>query len=99
MLGDILGLPPKGKTWRMKNNNPWDDRQLLKRVHDGYAEDPLIQVVLTKPEKHSKYFRVKDELVWIKNFCQQEVLCIPRQKELVTMLLTKAHEIMGHYRA
>ena len=92
-------MPPEGKTWRVKNDDPWDDCWLLKKVHDGCKEDPLIWIILAKPEEHSKYFRVKDGLAWTKNFRQQEVLCIPRQKELITALLTRAHEIMGHYGA
>jgi hypothetical protein len=52
--------------------------------------------MLANPENHKQYFRITNGVIWTKNFCDTEVICVPRENLLITKLLTKAHE-MGHY--
>jgi hypothetical protein len=95
--GDILGHSPTGQPPMLDNENPEEDQQLLQTIKDNYEKDLLTRTMLANPENHKKYFRVSKGLIWTKNFHGTEVICIPRENSLITQLLTKAHEVVGHY--
>ena len=96
-LGDILGLPASGRNWRIDGDDPHDDRSLLQTIKDNYDNDPLTSIVLANPQAHDKLFRVEDGVIWTNNQQGERVLCVPRENRLITQLLTKAHELVGHY--
>ena len=96
-LASALGKPVTGMTIEQLSYDPLDERALLATVKEGYDKDPLTRMVLAEPDKHSRYFDIDDEMVWTKNNSGTRVMCVPRDKPLLTELLTKAHEIMGHY--
>ena len=96
-LGDTLGIPAGGRVRALNDGDVEEDRRLLKAIKENYDKDPLTRIVLANPDNHKTYFRVTDGIIWTKNFRDQEVVCIPREKPLVTQILTKAHEVVGHY--
>jgi hypothetical protein len=96
-LGDILGQPTRCKATPPVQNNEHEDRLLLQTIKDNYDKDPLTQTVLTSPDNHRQHFRAVNGILWTKNFRRAEVICVPRENSLITQLLTKAHEIVGHY--
>ena len=96
-LADSLGIPSSGKVHALNHDDPAEEQQLNKLIKDGYGQDPLTRSVLVNPDHHKRYFRMSDGLIWTKNFRGQEVVCVPRESSLTTRILTKAHEIVGHY--
>src|ERR1700724_4028880 len=42
-------------------------------------------------------FTVRDDLIWKRNLRGDEVLCLPRDRELLLEILTQAHESVGHF--
>ena len=76
----------------------WVTQRLLSMIKTNYEKDPLTRSMLANPNDHQKYFHISNELIWTKNFRGVEVICVPRENSLITQLLTKAHEIVGHYR-
>jgi len=96
-LADTLGIPSSGKVHTLNHDDPAEEQQLNKLIKDGYGQDPLTRSVLANPDHHKRYFRMSDGLIWTKNFRGQEVVCVPRESSLTTRILTKAHEIVGHY--
>jgi hypothetical protein len=53
--------------------------------------------MLANPNNHKQHFRMVNGLLWTKNFHNTEVICVPRENNLIMQLLTKAHKIVGHY--
>jgi len=53
--------------------------------------------VLAKPEQHTKSFTIREGLIWTPNLKGLQVLCLPRDRALLTQVLTQAHEIVGHF--
>jgi hypothetical protein len=96
-LGDILGLPLARTTLTLNQGNEVEDPLLLQSIKSNYEWDPLTRAVLANPDNHKQYFRITDGVIWTKNFCDAEVICEPRENSLITQILTKAHEIVGHY--
>lgn len=74
-----------------------EDKALRRMIKGNYDKDPLTRSVLTNPNNHKTFFRLTDGLLWTKNFRDQEVICVPREKSLITQLLARAHKIVGHY--
>jgi hypothetical protein len=97
MLGDILGALPARAMPTTNRGSEEEDRHLLQSIKDNYEWDPLTRTVLANPDNHKQYLRITDGVIWTKNFHDTEVICVPRENSLITQLLTKAHEIMGHY--
>ena len=65
-------------------------------VQSGYKDDKLLALVIKKPEYYPT-FTVRDNLIWRKNIHGDEVLCLPRDHELLLEILTKAHDTVGHF--
>ena len=40
---------------------------------------------------------MKNGIIWTRDKMAQEVMCVPREKQLVTKLVMTAHELLGHY--
>ena len=73
-----------------------NDDMFKKRVRDGYEADKLFSAVLERPGDY-KLFRKKESLLWTKNLIQEEVLCVPRDRELVHEIVSQAHKTLGHF--
>jgi len=65
-------------------------------VKGGYPEDKLFSAIFEKPADY-KLFLEQEGLVWMKNLIDEEVLCIPRDCDLVHKIVTQAHETLGHF--
>jgi hypothetical protein len=72
------------------------DDVFLQRVKLAYTDDKLFASIMEKPDDY-KGFTVKDTLIWTLNQRGDEVLCIPRARELVTEIIDQAHDTLGHY--
>ena len=66
------------------------------RIRAGYKNDKLLALVIEKPEDYLT-FTVRDNLIWRKNIRGDEVLCLPRDCELLLKILIQAHEAVGHF--
>jgi hypothetical protein len=96
-LGDILGLPSSGRVRALYSDEPEEDKRMIQSIKDNYARDPLTRMVLANPGDHKKFFSTADGLIRTKNYQGQDVVCVPRENNLITRLLSKAHEVVGHY--
>ncbi len=96
-LEDIIGLPPNKSTVPLLGNSPDADERIIREIKRSYEQDPLTKMVLTNPENHKQSFQLKDGLLWTKNIKGEYTICVPRDKKLLTKILTQAHEIVGHY--
>jgi len=72
------------------------DSAFKQHVRSGYKDDKLLALVIEKPEDYPT-FTVKNNLIWRKNIRRDEVLCLPRDRELLLEILTQAHETVGHF--
>ena len=86
-----------GQTKQQLAYDPFNDRRLLEEIELGYEQDPLTRIVLAKPADHAKYFAMKDGIIWTRDRVAREVMCVPWEKQLITKLVTTAHELLGHY--
>ena len=73
-----------------------NDDAFLKRVKDGYEGDKFFALIKEKPEEY-KLFQESKALLWTKNIAEDEVLCIPRDRELIHEIISQAHETLGHF--
>jgi len=97
MLEDIIGLPPNKETVSLLGGIPEKDAAMIRTIKESYSKDPLTSMVLSNPENHRQSFRIKDGLIWTKNNKDEYTICVPRNKEIISDILSKAHEIVGHY--
>jgi len=96
IVEDILGFGPTGPP-----NKPLEDPLTNKRwarsIKDGYANDPTLSLILENPNHHTKLFTIRDRIIWTKNTSGADAVCLPNDQELITKVLTQAHETIGHY--
>ena len=95
-LSDSLGKTVNKNTRPLRDEGSQDDHKLLNVVRNGYMDDKLFRLVLESPEHHPS-FRERDGLIWRKNLQGDDVICVPRNRELITTIITGAHEILDHY--
>ncbi len=62
------------------------------KVRSGYAADPVLSKVLSNTDQ-PKAFRVENGLLYKKGTDDSIVLCIPNDRELITVLLNQGHEM------
>ena len=96
VLGDVLGNPATGRTRALIEDNA-EGHRLKQTIKNSYDQDPLTRVVLINPTNHKQYFRLVDGLIWTRNHQRDDVVCVPRENSLITRIVSKAHEIVGHY--
>ena len=89
-----------GEVLLRRNNNPppktKSDDAFLKRVKGGYEADTLFATIKEKPEEY-KLFQEREALLWTKNSIEDEVLCVPRDRELIQEIISQAHDTLGHF--
>ena len=76
--------------------NRFEDNEFKQHVKQEYKNDKLLLLVVEKPKDYPA-FAVRGELVWKKNLQGDEVLCLPRDRQLIGDILTQAHEMVGHF--
>ena len=54
-------------------------------------DNKLLSLIVEKPKDYPT-FMVRDELVWKQNFQGDEVLCLPRDHQLIVDILMQAHK-------
>jgi len=86
----IYDRPNNAKSGRLM------DIAFKQHVRAGYKDDKLLTLVIEKPEDYPT-FTVRDNLIWRKNIRGDEVLCLPRDRELLLEILIQAHETVGHF--
>jgi len=65
-------------------------------IMKGYANDKLFNLITKDMAKYPS-FNMKDNTLWTKNIHSNEVICIPRERKIITQILDKAHSILGHF--
>ena len=90
-LADVLYNCPNN------SKSSWLDEDTFKQcIQLGYKEDKLLSLVIEKPVDYL-IFTVQDNLVWKLNLQGDDVLCVPRNCELILKILNQAHKTMGHF--
>ena len=74
----------------------FNDEEFLGEVKEGYLKDTLFQLIQIQPKDYRE-FSIIEGLVWRKNIKGDKVLCLPRNHDLLTRILSQAHETMEHY--
>jgi hypothetical protein len=76
--------------------NLTNDDEFIVDIKKEYHNDKIFSVVLDKPSEHPT-FHIKDGIIWRKNSHENNVTCIPRNRAMITKIITQAHEIVGHF--
>jgi hypothetical protein len=89
---------PKGYPCHPLESTPtvMGDDEFLNTVKSEYEQDTLFAIVLKQPDKH-KGFMMHNSLLWRTNTCGDEVLCIPWNPKVITMVMDQAHATLGHF--
>ncbi|KAF8989576.1 hypothetical protein BDQ17DRAFT_1168311, partial [Cyathus striatus] len=65
-------------------------------LKDGYLDDRLFSIILNELEAYP-CFPVHNSLIYMQNLAKEEVICIPHNHELITIILDQAHQILSHF--
>jgi hypothetical protein len=95
-LADSLGKTANGKAQPLRKEDSDEDRRLLNRIRNGYKDDKLFKFVVGATEKYP-LFKERGGILRKKNLQGEDVICVPRIRELISTILTNAHEIIGHF--
>jgi hypothetical protein len=83
-----------------RNNAPApklpNDDEFIMKIKAAYANDKLFSLVMNQPKEHPT-FEIKDGIIWFTNHNKNRVTCVPRNRDLITEVLTQAHQIVGHF--
>jgi hypothetical protein len=80
----------------LQGENSSDKARLLQDIKRGYTNDKLFDLIKKDVTKYPS-FSIKDNTIWTKNIHGNEVICIPRERKIITHILDKAHSILGHF--
>jgi Integrase zinc binding domain/Integrase core domain len=73
---------------------------IVESIQRGYKEDKLFSKILEEPNRYST-FKMRDNLMYSKNFAGEEVLCIPRtmhdRRRLTEIIIDQGHAALGHF--
>ncbi|KAG6881782.1 hypothetical protein C0995_000636 [Termitomyces sp. Mi166 len=70
--------------------------QMCAHILQGYKKDQMYVKILDKPTEHSQ-FTIEWKLIYTVNMEGAKVLCVPRDRLLITTILDQAHTIVGHF--
>ncbi|KAG6834726.1 hypothetical protein H0H93_007798, partial [Arthromyces matolae] len=62
------------------------------RVIDHYPNDKMYVEILEHINDHP-LFEIREQLIWTHNLKGDAVMCVPRNRELITEILIQAHEV------
>jgi hypothetical protein len=83
---------------RQENKQPatLNNDGFIQMIKDYYPRNKLFELILEKPEDYNA-FSVQEEIIWTVNPHGDEVVCVPRNRELIMQLIDQAHTVLGHY--
>ncbi|KAG6872678.1 hypothetical protein C0993_001990, partial [Termitomyces sp. T159_Od127] len=73
-----------------------EDAQLRARIRKGYSQDKFYVEILDKPAEHPR-FVIEHKLIYMVSPAGVKVVCVPRDRSLITTILDQAHRIVGHF--
>ncbi|KAG6872112.1 hypothetical protein C0992_009858, partial [Termitomyces sp. T32_za158] len=73
-----------------------EDAQLRARIRRGYSQDKFYVEILDKPMEHPR-FVIEQKLIYMMSPAGAKVVCVPRDRSLITTILDQAHRIVGHF--
>ncbi|KAG6896844.1 hypothetical protein C0995_010997, partial [Termitomyces sp. Mi166 len=77
-------------------NREHAEAQMRAHILQGYKKDRMYVTILDKPTEHSQ-FTIEQKLIYTVNMERAKVLCVPRDRLLITTILNQAHNIVGHF--
>ncbi|KAG6869463.1 hypothetical protein C0995_002923, partial [Termitomyces sp. Mi166 len=77
-------------------NSEHGEVQMCAHILQGYKKDRMYVEILDKPTEHSR-FTIERKLIYTVNMEGAKVLCVPRDRLLITTILDQAHTIVGHF--
>ena len=95
-LADSLGKTTNVRVQPLRKEDSDNDRLLLNKIRNGYKDDKLFKFVTAEVNKYP-LFTEKGGILWKKNLQGEDAICVPRDRDLVTKILTDAHGILGHF--
>jgi hypothetical protein len=95
-LGDSLGKTPNITT-PLRYEGSKEDIRILNWIWNGYKADKLFKFIIETLEKYPSFTR-KDGLLHKANLLKEEVICIPRDRELVTDIPIRCPQHYGALR-
>jgi len=72
------------------------DDTFMDSIRKGYTEDKLFSRILENTADFPA-FKLHEGIIWWSNPKGDRVTCIPRDRELITTVITQAHEVVGHF--
>ncbi|RDB20552.1 Transposon Tf2-6 polyprotein [Hypsizygus marmoreus] len=72
------------------------DQSFIRKIRLGYASDKLFELVQTATQDYPA-FKVREKLIWTTNLRGDEVVCVPRDRALITLIIEQAHSTLGHF--
>ena len=85
-----------GNARALHGENSSENARLLRDIKKGYANDKLFNLIKEDVARYPS-FNMKDDTLWTRNAHDKEVICIPRDRKIITRILDKAHSILGHF--
>ncbi|KAG6872054.1 hypothetical protein C0993_002492, partial [Termitomyces sp. T159_Od127] len=73
-----------------------ENAQLHARIWKGYAQDKFYVEILDKPAEHPRFVS-EHKLIYMVSPAGAKVVCVPRDRALITTILDQAHRIVGHF--
>ncbi|KAG6892996.1 hypothetical protein C0992_010502, partial [Termitomyces sp. T32_za158] len=73
-----------------------EDAQLCAHIRRGYSQDKFYVGILNKPLEHLR-FVIEHKLIYMMSLAGVKVVCVPRDRSLITTILDQAHHIVGHF--
>ena len=92
-LANSLGKTTDRKIRPLREEDSKEDRILINRIRNGYQNDKLFKIILGKVSDFP-LFTEKGGILRRKNLQNEDTICVPRDRELITNILTDAHEII-----
>jgi hypothetical protein len=73
-----------------------DNDTFVQTIKDYYPKDKLFMLILEKPKEYTNFF-IREDIIQTTNPRGDEVVCVPRNRELITQLIDQAHAMLGHF--
>jgi hypothetical protein len=73
-----------------------DNDTFVQTIKDYYQRDKLFMLILEKPKEYTN-FSIREDIIRTTNPRGDEVVCVPRNRKLITQLIDQAHATLGHF--
>ncbi|KXN81974.1 hypothetical protein AN958_03320 [Leucoagaricus sp. SymC.cos] len=71
--------------------------EIIGSIKLGYDKDPIFSAVKESLNKYRDFTINDDGIIHKQINVEQDVVCIPNDRKIITQLINKAHEIVGHF--